>query len=55
MNPRSVADFKDLVKMNRKGDVESVKYSADPPLPVISSPGLHRFSRCENGELEGFF
>ena len=33
MNPRSVADFKDLVKMNRKGDVESVKYSADPPMP----------------------
>ena len=36
INPRSVAEFTDLVKRNRKGDVPSVSYTPTPPLPELS-------------------
>ena len=36
INPRTVAEFTNLVKRNRKGDVPSVSYTPSPPLPDLS-------------------
>ena len=36
INPRSVAEFSEIVKRNREGDIPSIFFTPSPPLPDLS-------------------